>query len=323
MALQTFIAGQTLTASQMNTLQASDYNYTRNVQSGTTYTLVLADRGKLVEFQNNGGTIVTIPSDSTTAFEIGDIIEILNGSTGLVALVGAGGVTVDAEAGVTTIAAQWQRATLIKRAANSWVITGIAAGVIGDNSVTSSKIVDGTIVNADINASAGIALSKLASATSAQVIVHNASGVPTAVSVTGDVTISNAGVTSISSGSIVNADVSATAAIEQNKIADMTIDTKVASYAININDKNKMIEMNVGSNNTVSVPTNAAAPFPVGTQIHVVQYGAGKTQIVAASPATTTVRATPGSFLRAQYSSATLIKRAADEWYLVGDLSAT
>jgi hypothetical protein len=36
---------------------------------------------------------------------------------------------------------------------------------------------------------------------------------------------------------------------------------------------------------------------------------------------TTTVRATPGATLRAQYSTATCIKIATDEWVVVGDLS--
>ena len=46
----------------------------------------------------------------------------------------------------------------------------------GDNTVTSAKIVDGAIVNADINASADIAGSKLAddSITEAKLDIHNA-----------------------------------------------------------------------------------------------------------------------------------------------------
>jgi hypothetical protein len=90
--------------------------------------------------------------------------------------------------------------------------------------VTSGMIADGTIANADINASAAIALSKLASGTSGQIIVANASGVPTWVSETGDVTISDTGVTAIASGVIVDADVNASAAIAQSKIANLTTD---------------------------------------------------------------------------------------------------
>lgn len=107
------------------------------------------------------------------------------------------------------------------------------------------------------------------------------------------------------------------------EIPDLTISTKSTNYTIGLNDKNTLIETNVASANTITVPTNATVAFPIGSQISIVQFGAGKTQIVAATPATTTVRATPGAYLRTQYSSATLIKRGTDDWYLIGDLSST
>lgn len=54
---------------------------------------------------------------------------------------------------------------------------------------------------------------------SANIFVGNGSGVATATEVTGDVTISNAGVTAIAPGAIVNADVNAAAAIAGSKIS--------------------------------------------------------------------------------------------------------
>ena len=201
-----------------------------------------------------------------------------------------------------------------------------ATTVSGDVTITSSGVTaigSGVVVNADVSASAAIALSKLETASAGQVVVHNSSGVPTATTVTGDVIIDSSGVTAIGSGVVVNADVSASAAIERNKIADLSIDTKTSNYVLALTDKNKLIEMNLSSANTVSVPTNASVQFPVGSQINITQYGTGKTQIIAVTPATTTIVATPGVYLRARYSSATLIKRATDEWYLIGDLSAT
>ena len=159
--------------------------------------------------------------------------------------------------------------------------------------------------------------------TAGQVVVYNSSGAPTATTLSGDVTINSSGVTAISSGVVVNADISSSAAIEQNKIADSIIDTKTANYTLVLTDKNKFIEMNAGSANTVSIPTDASVNFPIGSQINITQYGTGKTQIVAVTPATTTIRSTPGAYLRAQYSSATLVKRATNEWYLIGDLSAS
>jgi len=78
--------------------------------------------------------------------------------------------------------------------------------------------------------------------------------------------------------------------------------------------------MNSASANNLTVPLNATVAFPVGTQINVLQVGAGQTTIVATGGVT--INATPGLKLRAQWSSATLIKRATDTWVAVGDLSA-
>lgn len=94
--------------------------------------------------------------------------------------------------------------------------TVITTGDTG--TVTSTMIADGTLVNADINASAAIDYSKLAALTSGNIVLGNASNVATSTAVTGDVTISNSGVTAIASGAIVNADINASAAISGSKI---------------------------------------------------------------------------------------------------------
>lgn len=190
--------------------------------------------------------------------------------------------------------------------------------------VASANITDLSIVNADINASAAIDYSKLATLTAGSVVLGNSSNVATVTALSGDVTVNSSGVTAIGSGVVVNADISSSASIELGKLANVSIDTKTANYPLVLTDANKIIEMNLtGTANTVSVPTNASVAFPIGTQINIVQYGTGKTQIVASTPGTTSIRSTPGSYLRDRYSSATLIKRATDEWYLIGDLSNT
>ena len=127
---------------------------------------------------------------------------------------------------------------------------------------------------------------------------------------------------SIPDGSVVNADISSGAAIDLGKLADATIDEKSASYPLVLTDKNKFIKMSVGTANTVTVPTNASVAFPIGSQIHIIQYGVGKTQVIPVS-GTVTLYATPGAYLRAQYSSATLLKCDTNIWMLMGDLSAS
>ena len=78
--------------------------------------------------------------------------------------------------------------------------------------------------------------------------------------------------------------------------------------------------MLVATANNLTVPLNSSVAYVTGTQIHIVQTGAGQTTVVATSGVT--INATPGLKLRTQWSSATLIKRATDTWVLVGDLSA-
>ena len=100
-----------------------------------------------------------------------------------------------------------------------------------------------------------------------------------------------------------------------------TISQKTASYTLAaLTERDSMIEMNSASATTLTVPTNATVAWPVGTSIDVLRVGAGAVDVAAAVGVT--INATPGLKLRAQYSSATLIKRATDTWVLVGDLSA-
>ena len=73
---------------------------------------------------------------------------------------------------------------------------------IPDTGTTSNFLLSGwgQIVNADVNATAAISYSKLAALPSAEILVGNGSNVATPVTVSGDVGITNTGVTSISTG---------------------------------------------------------------------------------------------------------------------------
>jgi hypothetical protein len=97
------------------------------------------------------------------------------------------------------------------------------------------------------------------------------------------------------------------------------------TYTLALTDKDKLVTASNASAQTYSIPTNATTAFPVGTQINIIQIGAGQVTIQAASSGTTTVSSTGATStapkLRAQYASATLIKAATDLWYVVGDIS--
>jgi hypothetical protein len=103
---------------------------------------------------------------------------------------------------------------------------------------------------------------------------------------------------------------------------NVTVNTQAATYTLVLTDSAKLVELNNASANTLYIPTDASVAFPVGTTILVHQLGAGMTTIAAVTPGTTTVVSTPGLKLRAQYSTATLVKRAANFWIASGDLIA-
>ena len=100
----------------------------------------------------------------------------------------------------------------------------------------------------------------------------------------------------------------------QTRVVSGTSDTPVLA------DAGKIVESSSGSATTITVPLNSSVAYAVGTQITLLQTGAG--QLTVAGTAGVTVNATPGLKLRAQWSSATLIKRATDTWVLIGDLTA-
>jgi len=96
------------------------------IQKTAAYTLgALTERDSLIEVSHTGGSAVnvTIPADSTLNFPVGTSIDVLQTNTGSVAIAGAGGVTVNATPGLT-LRTQWSSATLMKRAANTWVVFG-------------------------------------------------------------------------------------------------------------------------------------------------------------------------------------------------------
>ena len=100
----------------------------------------------------------------------------------------------------------------------------------------------------------------------------------------------------------------------------ITTNRQTASYTLVLSDADKLVEMNVGSANNLTVPLNSSVAFSTGTQILLAQYGAGQTTIVATSGVT--IRSNGAKLkLNAQYSGATLVKIAENEWYLFGDIA--
>ena len=137
------------------------------------------------------------------------------------------------------------------------------------------------------------------------------------------------GTVTVSIDTLVTADLSTAQTLTNKTLTDpkinLAFDAETASYTAVLANNNQVVTMNNASANTFSIPTNASVAFPVGTQINVLQIGAGQTTIQAVTSGTTTINSTGATAtapkLRARYSMATCIKAATDTWYVVGDIA--
>jgi hypothetical protein len=106
---------------------------------------------------------------------------------------------------------------------------------------------------------------------------------------------------------------------------NLAFDAETASYTAVLANNGQVVTMDNASANNFSIPTNASVAFPIGTQINVLQIGAGQTTILAVTSGTTTIQSTGTTAaqpkLRARYSAATCIKAGTDLWYVTGDIS--
>jgi len=108
--------------------------------------------------------------------------------------------------------------------------------------------------------------------------------------------------------------------VSADMIADVLFSAQTANYTLALSDKNKVVEMSNASATTITIAADNSVNFPTGSQITILQTGAGQVTIAGASGVT--VNATPGLKVRAQYSAVVALKRAANTWVVTGDLSA-
>ncbi|WP_395660828.1 hypothetical protein [Aestuariivirga sp.] len=92
------------------------------------------------------------------------------------------------------------------------------------------------------------------------------------------------------------------------------------AYTLALSDAGKLVSFNNAAAITLTIPTNAIVALPIGTRIDLLQYGAGQVTVGGAG---VTIRSFGARLkLAGQYSGATLWKRSADEWVLIGDITA-
>ena len=107
--------------------------------------------------------------------------------------------------------------------------------ILAADSVDSSKIVNGSIVNADIHASAAINLTKLEDVNSSKILVGNGSNKAAPVDMSGDVTIDNAGATTITANAVQIGNISDTeTTLTSNSDAKIPTSKAVADHVVSV-----------------------------------------------------------------------------------------
>lgn len=94
-----------------------------NVQTGTAYTLVLADAFKLVAMNNAAANVLTVPPNSAVPFPVGTRVDLSQDGAGQTTIVAGPGVTIRTPE-TLVLRKQWSKATLINRATDTWDLEG-------------------------------------------------------------------------------------------------------------------------------------------------------------------------------------------------------
>ena len=142
---KTWVSGETVTPALLNqmvnsatianivTADISDRAITAAKLEGTVlvdtksanYTLVLADAGRLLNFNSSSNLTLTVPAESSVNFPVGTQIAITRNGTGDVTISPAANVTIRSSDNRTKIAKQYAAASLLKIGANEWMLLGL------------------------------------------------------------------------------------------------------------------------------------------------------------------------------------------------------
>jgi hypothetical protein len=120
------LTNKTLTSPTINTpiINTAKINLAFNAQTGTTYTLVAADSGKLVTSSNAAAVVITIPP---SVFAAGEQINVQSIGVGLTSFAQGAGVTITSTGATATapiLRARYSACTIICTASNVFTVIG-------------------------------------------------------------------------------------------------------------------------------------------------------------------------------------------------------
>jgi hypothetical protein len=129
LAIDTAVTADLTTAQTLSnkTLTSPRINLGINAQTGTTYTPVLADNGKIVTLSNASSIAVTIPTNASVAYPVGAQLTFTSLGAGIATIQGAVGVTIVSTglvASAPTVRTQYSTAAVIQLSADNWIVMG-------------------------------------------------------------------------------------------------------------------------------------------------------------------------------------------------------
>jgi hypothetical protein len=95
-----------------------------NAQTGTTYTLVLTDAGKMITMTNGSANTLTVPPNSSVAFPVNTRLDVIQYGTAQTTIAAGAGVTIYSSGSKLKLTGQYSGASLWKKATDTWVLIG-------------------------------------------------------------------------------------------------------------------------------------------------------------------------------------------------------
>lgn len=88
-----------------------------------SYSLVLGDRFKAIRMDSATASVLTVPTNATQAFSVGDSVDVIQWGAGQVTITPAAGVTINGNPGLKSVG-QYTMITLLKMATDTWLAVG-------------------------------------------------------------------------------------------------------------------------------------------------------------------------------------------------------
>jgi hypothetical protein len=106
------------------TLTGAAIYYGFNDQTGSSYTLVLSDAGKVIPVDIGVTGTITVPLNSSVAFPTGTVVNIIQAGTGPLSITGSTGVSILSEGGRLKFKGQYALVGVVKKTTDEWIAFG-------------------------------------------------------------------------------------------------------------------------------------------------------------------------------------------------------